>query len=393
MRLGAWMPFARAAAELAWFCGAAVGAATAARLTEAAGAAWVAEQTAEAEALAARAPRPPAGPPVQQLSADGAMVPLVGGEWAEVKTLAVGTVAAARGADGAPVVRTTAVSYFSRMAEHREFGRLALVETHARGTERAGTVVAVNDGAEWLQGFVDLHRPDAVRVLDFPHALEHLNLAAQAVLGPGAAAAAWSAAQARELKSGDPDAVLAALRALPAERAPDPAAAAAARDGTLAYPSKRRDQIAYARFRRCGFPIGSGMVESGHKTVVEARLKGAGRRWAPASVNPMAALRTVVCNDRWDAARSRIARRLRARAAPPRRRPRGLSAHQASRPTRRPRVPPAVLAALRPPPRPRPGPPRAVAGRPTAHHPWHAPSQDHVRAARIAERRSRPAKT
>lgn len=33
-----------------------------------------------------------AGPAVQQVSVDGAMVPLVGGEWAEVKTLAIGTV-------------------------------------------------------------------------------------------------------------------------------------------------------------------------------------------------------------------------------------------------------------------------------------------------------------
>ena len=44
-------------------------------------------------------PPAPGGPAVQYLSADGAMVPLVGGDWAEVKTLALGEVQVQRGAD------------------------------------------------------------------------------------------------------------------------------------------------------------------------------------------------------------------------------------------------------------------------------------------------------
>ena len=368
MRLAVWMPFARAAGELAWFCGAAVGAETARRLSEAAGAALVALETAEAARPAAQTPPPPAGPRVQQLSADGALVPLVGGAWAEVKTVAVGEVVAARGADGAPVIRTTDASCFARLADHAAFGRLALVETHRRGTETAGTVVAVTDGSEWLQGFVDLHRPDAVRVLDFPHAVEHLNAAAQACFGEGApAAVAWLDQQATELKDGDPDRVLAALRALPTGRAADPAAAAQARDATLGYLAKRREQIAYARFRARGFPIGSGMVESANKTVVEQRLKGAGMHWDRGSVDPMLALRCAVCNDRWDATWPGVARRLRAPAPGPRRarRPPGLSAHQASRPRR---APPRPRVRVAPPPADRPK--KIVAGRPTAAHPW-----------------------
>ena len=379
VRLGVWMPFGRAARELAWFCGAAVGEATARRLTEAAGAAYVAEQTAAAEELAATRPAPPAGPPVQQLSADGAMVPLVGGDWGEVKMLAIGTVAAARGADGTPAVRTGEVSYFARMADHEAFGRLASVETHRRGTETAGTVVAVADGADWVQGLVDLHRPDAVRVLDFPHAVEHLNAAGQATWGAGAPeATAWLARQAHELKTGDPDAVLDALRSLPVHDAADPAAAARVRDQTLAYLEKRRDQIAYARFRRCGFPIGSGMVESAHKTVVEDRLKGAGMHWAPRHVDPMAALRTAVCADRWDAAWRAVARRRRARTAPPRPgAPRALSAHQASRPRRRGT-----------PPRPRAAPmPRPPADRVSSRS-WRLAFQPDRRAADLAARRA-----
>ena len=55
----------------------------------------------------------------------------------------------------------------------------------------------------------------------------------------------------------------------------------------------------YPRFQQQGWPIGSGMVESANKNVVEARLKGTGMHWERRNVNPMLALRNAVCNARW----------------------------------------------------------------------------------------------
>ena len=86
----------------------------------------------------------PAGAAVQQVSVDGVFVPLVGGDWREVKVLAVGTVAA----DAAGEATATDLSYLARLADHARFGREALAELHRRGTLTAPTVVAVADGAE-----------------------------------------------------------------------------------------------------------------------------------------------------------------------------------------------------------------------------------------------------
>jgi hypothetical protein len=375
------MPFGQAAAGLAWFTGAPVGRETARRLTEAAGAALVALEDAEAERLAAERPPPPDGPRVVQLSLDGVMVPLVGGEWAEAKLATAGEVVAGRDAAGEPVVRTVDVSCVARLADAEAFGRAILPELHRRGVETAGVAAAVADGSVWIQGVVDLHRPDAVRILDFAHTLEHLNAAAQACFGEGnPTAVGWLDQQATELKHGDPEAVLRAVAVLPVGRAPDPAAAAVARDQTLGYLTARRTQIAYAHFRRQGLPIGSGMVESGHKRVVQARLKGAGMHWTRPSVNPMLALRCAVCNDRWDAAWADIARRLRATPAPGptrARRPPGLSAAQASRPRRAPRPPRPRVA-----PMPADRPKKVVDGHPTDAHAWK------IAARRGAERKA-----
>src|SRR5947209_10180625 len=56
----------------------------------------------------------------------------------------------------------------------------------------------------------------------------------------------------------------------------------------------------YPTYQQAGWPIGSGSVESANKVVVEARLKGAGMRWARHNVNPMLTLRNAVCNRRWN---------------------------------------------------------------------------------------------
>ena len=147
--------------------------------------------------------RPPAGdgPAVQDLSADGAMVPLVGGEWAEVKTLAIGAVEVRPGEDGLPDAQTTDLTYFSRLADAETFTRQAYVDTHRRGTDTVKVVRAVQDGAEWEQGLVDVLRADAVRILDFPHAIEQLTAAAQPVLGIGTPEfKAWLDEQAHTLK-------------------------------------------------------------------------------------------------------------------------------------------------------------------------------------------------
>jgi len=374
-RLGTRMPFEQAATELAFFWGVELDETTIRRHTQAAGGAYVAEQAAELERLERERPAAPCGAAVQYLSADGAMVPLVGGEWAEVKTLAIGAVEVRPGANGLPEAQTTDLTYFSRLANAETFTHQAYVETHRRGTETAKVVCAVQDGAEWLQGLVDVLRPDAVRILDFPHAIEHLTAAAQTVLGIGTPELkAWLDEQAHTLKHAADGVrqVLMALAKLPVQLAADPTAAVEARDRTVTYFTKRLAQVEYAAFQAAGYPIGSGSTESANKIVVEVRLKGSGMHWARAHVNPLVALRTVACTNRWSEAWPRISARLRAEADV-RRRSRWRSRHHTSTPAPaehtqltlatlvQPRATPALAA--------RRGK-SVVNGRPTPFHPW-----------------------
>jgi hypothetical protein len=377
VRLATHLPFRQAAREGSWFLGVPLAEATVRRLTEAAGAAEVARQEAACAVLEQALPPSPVGPAVQQVSVDGAMVPLVGGDWAEVKTVAIGTVGGRRlRTDGTDDVQTTDWSYFSRLADAATFTRAALVELHRRGTFTAGQVLAPVDGSDWCQTFYDVHRPDAVRILDFPHAGEYGSAAARAVWGEGSTTTGcWVQQWLHQLKTGDPANALEALCLLPAAAAGDPGAAAVGQAKAVAYLAARWDQIQYAHFQAQGYPIGSGSVESANKVVVEARMKGSGMHWARANVNPLLALRNLACSDRWaadwpelEAARGRqrwAARRARCTAR----------REQARTSTAAP--PPAVPLVVAAPPRaPVPSPPvptrskTIVDGRPTAQHPW-----------------------
>jgi hypothetical protein len=307
IRLSSWMPFEQAAELMEDMQGIRISPATSRRKSEAAGAAYVEMQTEEVEQLEKAMPEAPKGAEKMQMSADGAMVPLLHGQWAEVRTLVIGEVQPAVQEKEEWMVHTRNLSYFSRKTSLEEFERLALVEIQRRGVENAREVAAIMDGSDWLQGFTDHHRSDAVRILDFPHAGEHIGQIGEFLHGEGTPQAQeWLKGQLHRLKHEGPEDLFTELQQLQTQHPDAPAVS-----GNLAYLKKRELQIQYPRFQANGWPIGSGIVESGNKLVVEVRLKGSGMHWAEQHVNPMLALRNIECSGRWKEDWPKIETRLR----------------------------------------------------------------------------------
>lgn len=311
VRLSGWMPFDKAAEMFEDFMRIPISKSVSRRYTEEAGAAYVDVQTEEVEHIEREMPAAPATAEKLQMSADGAMVPLVHGQWAEVRTVVIGEVQPRVQERGEWVVHTRNLSYFSRKVTAEEFTRLALVEIQRRGVENAQEVGAVMDGSDWLQGFTDYHRPDAVRILDFPHAGEHISPIGEFLWGEGTPEMkSWVGARLHQLKHAGPAGLLAEFRDLQKEH-PDEKVVA----GNLAYLEKRESQMQYPQFQAQGWPIGSGIVESGNKLGVEVRLKGSGMHWAAEQVNPMLAIRNILCSDRWKEDWPKVAARLRQQTA------------------------------------------------------------------------------
>lgn len=298
-RLGSRLPYREAQEELKMMWRLTVSSGAIRRATLGYG--RIAEQLVaeEVERIERKAPRPTAKPKQLVMSTDGAFVQLTNGEWREVKTTTFGEFESQWNPKRKQVeVKTKQLSYFSRVEPAERFSRSALFEWQQRGGENAQRVVAVNDGAVWIQAFIDYHCPRAIRVLDFAHAQSYLAAIGKAVYGADSQAfTAWYAAASQQLAHKPPQRTVADLRLLQAQHDPNGENAEIAQ--AIQYLDSRLALIDYPHFRRQQLPIGSGIAESGNKVVMQRRMKQAGMRWAESSLNPMLALRNILCNQRW----------------------------------------------------------------------------------------------
>jgi hypothetical protein len=297
--------FGQAAKMLKQHHGVQVSVSTSRRQTEALGAAAETVQNEQARATLAQKQTPtkheaaPTAAARLVMSSDGSYISLRGNVWAEVKTVLVGEVqenACPSSQRPTQEVKTVNLSYVSRMSDADTFIELATGELARRGVYQAPQVCAVQDGAEWIQSFIDAHRADAIRILDLYHAAEYLNEIATLLGTAGTPLAeSWVNEQLHALKQHGPATVLEEVGRLLNDH---PQIEELAQK--VHYLQKRELLMQYPRFQQQGWPIGSGSVESANTCVVQARLKGPGMHWQGRNVNPLLALRMGLCNDRWE---------------------------------------------------------------------------------------------
>lgn len=193
-------------------------------------------------------------------------------------------------------------SYLATTEPVGKFGRLARLEAERRGVRNAEQVLVMGDGAAWIDSVADRHFPAAVRIVDWYHAVEHLHQAAQASCPAGEAdAKALSKTWETLLWEGQLDALLAELRGQAARAGPAPDGAPATDPRqvlrkAVVYFENHRDEMDYPTYRRNGWPIGSGVIESGVK-LYNKRVKGTEQFWNLDGAEAILQLRSEWLND------------------------------------------------------------------------------------------------
>lgn len=191
--------------------------------------------------------------------------------------------------------RTTTV-YGATFGNVAETGRRWGHCTRQAGWGLNSQIHAVGDGADWIRlQSQEVFGAQANFLCDFFHVSEYLGAAAPRCRP--AQPDQWRRTQQKRLKRGDVEPVITALREhLEADGTPE--AEAPVRNG-YRYLSNRLDCLDYPRALALGLPIGSGMIESGHRHVLQARLKKAGAAWLPDHADQIAHLRVLRANDQW----------------------------------------------------------------------------------------------
>lgn len=138
-----------------------------------------------------------------------------------------------------------------------------------------------------------------VEILDFWHAAEHAWGFARKRFGEGTKqAAAFARHRVHALRRGEVKAVIADLEAmLVSERQVLSTACVEALEKLIQYYRTHEHRMDYPRYRAMGYRIGSGAVESAHKQIVHARLRGPGMRWSEKGAQNMLALRHYMLLD------------------------------------------------------------------------------------------------
>jgi hypothetical protein len=201
------------------------------------------------------------------VSMDGVMAH-IGGEWREVKLGAVYR----RGATG----RSCQTRYYASLEKSNVFGYKMRVLAHINGSDSCRDVVMLCDGAPWIWIETGKHFPRSTQILDYYHAVEHLAALAHARFGASTKESnVWIRQQKAHLLADQVNLVIENIQNWKARKP----ANRKIRRTTIEYFQEHRARMLYQTLEERGYYIGSGIIEAGAKTVVKARMGGAGMRW------------------------------------------------------------------------------------------------------------------
>ena len=311
-----FVPFATAARLLGWYVGSTVSARAVWGWVQAAGHQAMEHLQADLAAVAQGHGPMPAPLTAEQaalpwaLGADGVMVPFrpeAGAptgktRWREIKVGVLARLSQHRTRTGQVVTRLAQRRLVAVLGDIKMLTPRLWLEAVRQGILRASQVVWLSDGGRGLWHLFDERfARHATGVLDLYHVAQNLWKAAAAWLdGRTPQARRWFTWARHRLRHGRPDGVLADLAdALDVEGLPT-----TARDTlTTVYASleRHREHINYARYKELGLPLGSGMVESACKWLIQQRFKGVGMRWGEDGFKHLLHLRLAWVNGRFEA--------------------------------------------------------------------------------------------
>ena len=159
-------------------------------------------------------------------------------------------------------------------------------------------LVFISDGSPWLRLMMEKACPKATLILDMYHALSYIGQVSSAAFGLGKAGSDWFTEQRKLLLDSRLDAVLSHIKEV--------RIGVELRDSVCSYLESNRDRMDYKQYQERGLLIGSGAIESAHRTVMQRRLKRSGQRWSIRGAQQVLNLRVCLMSGRWRLVRERI---------------------------------------------------------------------------------------
>lgn len=187
--------------------------------------------------------------------------------------------------------RAKNLRYFCDITEADEFGKLMWATGYSLNADLSGELIFLGDGAIWIWNLVSKYFSNAVQIVDWYHAEEHLEGVAAAAFVDLSERVPWLEETTQALWDGQVEAVVFACQAL--------AQFCLEARKAVNYFTSNAERMRYDRFRAAGYMIGSGTVESACKQIVTHRLKLAGAQWTVTGAIQTAKARATWLSGQW----------------------------------------------------------------------------------------------
>lgn len=157
-------------------------------------------------------------------------------------------------------------------------------------------LVFVADGAPWIWRWIEETYAKATQILDFYHGMEHLAKFAKLYFKSKEAQKKWLDTQKMQLLNDRVGTVIERIK----DMTNGSKKAKEERERLLTYLENNKSRMLYKTFLDRGLAIGSGAIESAHRTVIQKRLKQSGQRWTIDGAQKIVNLRVVNENKQWN---------------------------------------------------------------------------------------------
>lgn len=157
-------------------------------------------------------------------------------------------------------------------------------------------LVFIGDGAKWIWNWIESIYPDSTQILDFYHAKEYVCEFAALHFENKQERGQWIDQAQNWLLEDQLDLLLEEI----CQVRPKNDIALKAKQKLLTYFWNNYHRMQYKSFRDHGLLIGSGPIESAHRTVIQKRLKRSGQRWIDKNAQKMLNLRVAKLSNNWN---------------------------------------------------------------------------------------------
>ena len=186
---------------------------------------------------------------------------------------------------------TESALYVAGRETSEMFGQRLWKYLEARGIDRDSIRLILGDGAPWIWNLADMHFYGVRQLLDFYHASEHLYATADLLWHEKGKAMKWMQDRQKQLKEGHMSNFFASLTLLARRHEAKDSDGGPQR--LLKYFKDNQNRLDYMSAGKNHLPIGSGVVESAARHIVQQRLKLSGMRWSDFGAQAVLNLRTL----------------------------------------------------------------------------------------------------